>query len=267
MTSVRIPKDDAEAQLLVESDNENESPKRTAQQSSQFWPRDLIGVNMSAKMGTVAAERVSIRINFLRKVLGIVSFQLLLTIGICTAIYCTPGSKDFLKAQSWIVFPSLFVSIGLLIGLHVNAHEVPINYVLLAAFTSVQALTLGCIVVLFQVQVILEAAITTMLVVFGLFMYTLQSKKDFSVGYATSFSLLGCLLAASFVQIFVMSSAFNFILNVFGAGVFCVLLVLDLDAIMMRMSPEDYILACIALYMDIINLFVRILQILGEGSK
>lgn len=64
-----------------------------------------------------------------------------------------------------------------------------------------------------------------------------------------------------------MSSAFNFIINVFGAAVFCFLLVIDLDFIMNYMSPEDYILACVQIYLNIINLFIRILQILGEAQR
>lgn len=40
-----------------------------------------------------------------------------------------------------------------------------------------------------------------------------------------------------------------------------------LQMIMYKVSPEEYILATITLYMDIINLFLHILRILGAASK
>ncbi|MDK0809160.1 Bax inhibitor-1 family protein, partial [Clostridium perfringens] len=93
-----------------------------------------------------------------------------------------------------------------LVAMHFHAHNVPVNYVLLASFTTVQALTLGCVVALFELQVIIEAVLLTAVIVFSLFIYTLQSKRDFVKHYALGFSLLGVLLMASFLQIFLMSS-------------------------------------------------------------
>lgn len=53
----------------------------------------------------------------------------------------------------------------------------------------------------------------------------------------------------------------------FGAVLFSVYLVFDIDRIMHHTSPEDYIEACVSLYLDIINLFLRILQILNEVNR
>uniref|UniRef100_A0A1I7WPS0 Tetraspanin n=1 Tax=Heterorhabditis bacteriophora TaxID=37862 RepID=A0A1I7WPS0_HETBA len=102
--------------------------------------------------------------------------------------------------ESWVVFPSLLASLGLLIAMHFHAHSVPINYILLSSFTILQALTLGCVVALFELQVILEAALLTTVIVFSLFIYTLQSRRDFVKHYALGFSLTGILLLASVMQ-------------------------------------------------------------------
>ncbi|CAI4221705.1 unnamed protein product [Auanema sp. JU1783] len=97
MTSIRMhQRDDAEVGLL-ESDREDEDDVRT--QPNNLWPRDMIGRNLNAKMGTVASEKVSIRLGFLRKVFGILSFQIVLTTAICAALYATPGVQDFVKTQ------------------------------------------------------------------------------------------------------------------------------------------------------------------------
>lgn len=52
-----------------------------------------------------------------------------------------------------------------------------------------------------------------------------------------------------------------------GAVLFSVYLIFDMDRIMHHSSPEDYIDACISVYLDIINLFLRILQIIGEMNR
>lgn len=75
-----------------------------------MWPKDMIGRNLGAKMGTVASEKISIRMGtniwnpfirffisaFLRKVFGILSFQVVYTIAICVALYKTPGLQSFI---------------------------------------------------------------------------------------------------------------------------------------------------------------------------
>jgi len=52
-----------------------------------------------------------------------------------------------------------------------------------------------------------------------------------------------------------------------GAGLFCLFIVFDTHMIMKRISPEEYILAAINLYLDIINLFLEILRIMGESNR
>ncbi|CAJ0581739.1 unnamed protein product, partial [Mesorhabditis spiculigera] len=268
MASIRMPRDDEEALL---PDYEDAGNTRTAQptqaQRPHFWPKDIEGMNPDAKEGSVNSAHVHIRMAFLRKVFGILSFQIVLTTAICAAIYMTPGVKGFVQNNGWVLLMTLFGSIGLIIAMHIHARNVPTNYILLASFTVVQALTLGTLVSLFEVDVILEAALLTTVIVFSLFVYTLQSKKDFVKHYAIAYSFLGILLMASVFQIFFHSPAFNFFVNVGGAALFCLFLMIDLDLIMNHMNAEDYILACITLYMDVINLFIRILQLVAEAQR
>jgi protein lifeguard len=64
-----------------------------------------------------------------------------------------------------------------------------------------------------------------------------------------------------------MSPALNFFMSAAGAVLFSLYLVFDIDMLMHYHSPEDYIIACISIYMDIISLFLRILQILNELNR
>lgn len=49
-----------------------------------------------------------------------------------------------------------------------------------------------------------------------------------------------------------------------GAILFSLFLIFDTQMIMKKFSPEDYITATITLYLDIINIFINILRVMGE---
>ena len=53
----------------------------------------------------------------------------------------TPGVKEVVQGNSWMLFPAFLLSMGLLIALHVKRKETPINLILLAAFTVVEVIT------------------------------------------------------------------------------------------------------------------------------
>lgn len=63
-----------------------------------------------------------------------------------------------------------------------------------------------------------------------------------------------CLLCRNFYSLhtFTFTSAF---------------IIFDTQMIMTRVSPEDYIMATIQLYLDIINLFIEILRILNHANR
>jgi len=64
-----------------------------------------------------------------------------------------------------------------------------------------------------------------------------------------------------------MSPAINFFVSAAGAVLFSLYLIFDIDMLMHYHSEEDYIIACISIYMDIMGLFLRILQILNELNR
>ena len=77
-------------------------------------------------------------------------------------------------------------------------------------------------------------------------------------------SFLLVLITGQFMNAVFPSTSGDFLLSVFGAALFCVFIIVDTQLIMQRTSPEDYMLATVDLYMDILNLFLHILRILGE---
>ena len=83
------------------------------------------------------------------------------------------------QSKPLFLFPAFFLSIGLLIALHIKRKESPINLILLAAFTVVEAYTVGILVTFFDQIVIIQASFLTAAVVIGLTAFTFQVRPSF----------------------------------------------------------------------------------------
>lgn len=77
-----------------------------------------------------------------------------------------------------------------------------------------------------------------------------------------SFTFSALIIAFSLFQIFFFSQAAEFVISVGGALVFCGFILFDTHVLMHKLSPEEYILASINLYLDFVNLFIYMLRIL-----
>ncbi|KAH7975408.1 hypothetical protein HPB52_001399 [Rhipicephalus sanguineus] len=167
----------------------------------------------------------------------------------------------------WMVVGAFFMSMALLLALMVKRRETPTNYFLLMGFTIVQAFTVAVAVSFYDQMAVLQAFLLTLGVTGGLTLYTFQSKRDFSTWGAGLYAFLMVLLMGSLLQFFLTSSHLEFVLSLGGAVLFSFFIIFDTHMLMHRVSPEEYILATIELYLDIINLFLHILRIIGEARR
>lgn len=215
----------------------------------------------------VAGSHIYIRMGFLRKVYGLLSTQLLLTTlvsGVCAYV---PAVNDVIRGSPWVLLICFPLTIGLLIALHVKRHVVPLNLVLLAAFTVVEAVTVGAVVSMYQVASVVQALLLTFLITAGLTAYTFQTKRDFThMGSALCVGLV-CLLGVSILNLFLGLQGMDLLIAGAGAALFSLFIVFDTQMMMQRLSPEEYILATINLYLDIINLFLELLRIFGQRNN
>ncbi|CAH0557260.1 unnamed protein product [Brassicogethes aeneus] len=209
----------------------------------------------------------AIRLGFIRKVYGLLTMQLVLTVVIASIFMFTPQIKEYVHSNDWMMLVSFILSIGLLIGLHIKRRESPTNLILLAGFTVVQAYTVGVVVTYYSQAVVIQALVLTLVVLGGLTAYTFQTKHDFSAMHSGLFAGLCILIVGGFMQVFLQSSIFEIILSFGGALVFCLFIVFDTQMIIQNLSAEEYILATITLYLDIINLFIYILRILQQVNN
>jgi len=223
--------------------------------------------NDFAYNNNVAGASKAIRLGFMRKVYGLLGIQLSLTTIIAGALCFTPGVKEMVQANSWMLLPAFVLSFGLLIGLHLKRKQHPLNLILLAAFTVVEAYTVGVLVTFFDQAVVVQAFFLTAAVVCGLTAFTFQTKRDFSNMGAMLFTGLIVLICGGFIQMFVGGEVTETALAVGGALLFSGFIIFDTQMIMTRVNPEEYIVATIELYLDIINLFIEILKILEKVNR
>ncbi|KAL4227195.1 Transmembrane BAX inhibitor motif-containing protein 4 [Mactra antiquata] len=212
----------------------------------------------------VATAHVHIRLGFLRKVYSILTTQLLLTAIVGAIFMLNDGIKAFVQQNNWMLLIAFIGTLATLFPLMIKRQETPTNYILLGLFTLMEAYSVGVVVTMYDKMVVLEAVVLTLGVTVGLTMYTLQSKRDFSSWGASLFACLWILILASLLHMFFPAEFLDRAISVGGAILFSLFIVFDTHMMMHKLSAEEYILAAINLYLDILNLFLHILRILGD---
>ncbi|XP_012223413.1 protein lifeguard 4 [Linepithema humile] len=243
--------------LLVEEDVER-GGKEHAEHEIQ---------NDFAYRNNVHNADINIRMGFLRKVYGLLSIQLLMTVVVAAVFVMSSTVKLYVQQNPWTIGLAFFMTMGILIALMIKRRDHPANLILLSAFTLAQAYSIGVVVSMYDTTLVLEALFITLTVLLGLTAYTFQTKRDFSFLGFGLFLGLWCLLIGGLLQIFIQSSALELAISIGGALLFCLFIVFDTQAIMHNLSPEEYILATINIYLDIINLFLHILRALALSKQ
>jgi len=241
-----------------------------------------------------AIER-QVRMAFVRKVYTLLSTQLFLTVGVVVLfIYlsfptwtpCTPtieddgpceGMSQFgygLLTNAWVIWAAFVPLMVMICFLHTVKNRYPLNYFALLLFTAIESVVVAILCVMyfaagFGTQILLAFG-TTMGIFLALTLFTMQSKVDWG--------FLGPgLCAALFVMIFwswmtfwlvpYSSFAFSQMYSLFGAILFTGFIIYDTNNIMRHFGVDDWLIAAIELYLDVINLFLFLLQLLSGGGR
>ncbi|KAG2203923.1 hypothetical protein INT47_007506 [Mucor saturninus] len=212
---------------------------------------------------TVANSSKEVRLQFVRKVYSILAMQLFAT-SVMSAFYMfNAAARSWVQSNQWMLIVSMIGTLGVLFALFWKARSFPLNYGLLAIFTLLEAHAVGTIVTFYKQTIVLQALLITLGVFIGLTLFTLQSKWDFTGLGPFLYAGIWILLIAGIVQIFLpFSKGVQLALAVGGVIIFSGYILFDTYLIFNKYSPEDYIMASVSLYLDIINLFLRILEIL-----
>ncbi|NXD33439.1 LFG4 protein, partial [Copsychus sechellarum] len=235
--------------------------------AEQRYPRSSIEDDFNYG-SNVASASVHIRMAFLRKVYSILSIQVLLTTVTSAIFLYSTGVQAFVHERPALLLISGFGSLAVIVALTFYSRHHPVNLYLLFGFCSlIDRLLFLFVVSFYDVSIVLQAFILTTAVFLGLTAYTLQSKRDFSKFGAGLFTCLWILILSGILRLFFSCETIELVFAAAGALLFCGFIIYDTHLLMHKLSPEEYIVAAINLYLDIINLFLHLLRFLEAFNK
>jgi len=220
-------------------------------------------------------EDKAVRRGFIKRVYSILMVQLVITAVIISVFLFVDSVKGFVQQNRWFMWTSWGVALACVIVLaccQSVRRTFPHNFVVLGVFTLCEGCMLGTITSFYEVDAVLIAVGITAGVTLGLTLFAFQTKIDFTGCGAALFAMLIILIIASIILAFLPASKYKMIgLGAAGAVVFSLYLVYDTQLMMggkhkYSLSPEEYIFAALNIYLDVINLFMYILMIVG-GSR
>ncbi|KAF8871871.1 inhibitor of apoptosis-promoting Bax1-domain-containing protein [Gymnopilus junonius] len=202
---------------------------------------------------SVSESSPDIRNAFIRKVYTILRKSLIsaATTIVGGIISQSPDTIFWVQTHVWAFYVPMFatlINLGLLFW---KRHTHPWNLVLLSTFTLMEAFTLGVAVSFSRNTLVLQALLITSGVFLGLTLFTFQSKYDFSGMGPFLFGALMALLVAGLVGIFIpFGRTMDIIFALGGCLIFSGYVVYDTYLINKRLSPDEYIMASISLYLE-----------------
>jgi len=149
----------------------------------------------------------------------------------------------------------------------------PTNILFLAVFTGAQGFMLGSMCARFEADAIFIAVGITAGVTLGLTIFAFQTKIDFTTcGGMLCAMMMILFLAGIGLAIFGTSKWTMIAYGSAGALIFSLYIVYDTQLMMggkhkYALDPEEYIFAALNIYLDIVNLFMYILMIVGASSS
>ncbi|KAF9444774.1 hypothetical protein P691DRAFT_796042 [Macrolepiota fuliginosa MF-IS2] len=200
---------------------------------------------------SVSESSVEIRNAFVRKVYTILCELCVATCIVGGVISQSQQAIFWVQTHVWSFYVPLFgtlVNLGLL---YWKRHSPPWNFILLSTFTVMEAFTLGIVVAFYDNVLVLQALLITLGVFLGLTLFTLQSKYDFSGMGPFLFGALMALVMTGFVGIFLpFGRTMDLIFAIGGCLIFSGYVVYDTYTINRRLSPDEYIMGAISLYLE-----------------
>lgn len=213
-------------------------------------------------------EPPELRWAFIRRIYSILAVQMLITVAVAAFVVSVPSVSHFFVSSGaglgLYIFLILLPFI-VLCPLYYYYQRHPLNFILLGIFTVSISFAVGLTCAYTSGKVILESVILTAVVVVSLTLYTFWAAsrgRDFSFLGPFLFSAVIILMLFALIQVlFNLGKISTMIYGAVAAIIFCGYIIYDTDNLIKRYSYDEYIWAAVALYLDIINLFLSLLTL------
>jgi len=218
----------------------------------------------------------AVRRGFIRKVYSILMSQLVLTGAVIATFMFVDPVKAYVQTNMWVYYSSMAVMFVCLISMaccESVRRKFPTNFIFLGVFTLCEGVMLGTLSTFYDVDAVLIAVGITAGVTFALTIFAFQTKIDFTVCGGMLCAVLVIFMIAGIIMAFLPKTKWTMIgYGSVGALIFSLYIVYDTQLMMggkhkYSLSPEEYIFAALNLYLDIINLFMYLLMIVGAARS
>lgn len=178
------------------------------------------------------------------------------------------------RAIIWTAFIAEF-GIVLSISFAIRKISPAVAYILFFLYSAITGITLSSIFILFQIESIFKVFVVSALMFLGMSIYGAKTQSDLrSAGRYLTMALIGLVITGVFNLLF-KSPLVDWIINLVGVGVFIGLTAYDTQKLMnigMYSDGSDSfkkyeILGALELYLDFINIFLKMLSLFGKRRK
>jgi len=242
-------------------------------QQQQSGPEFLDGLNDTV-----------VRHGFIRKVFSILAAQLIVTtiLGGLTMNYGMALAKTNPALVMTVMCASIVISVGMMfvfICCPDTMRKSPRNYYLLMLFTVAESVMVGFVCTQYTTTSVIVCLAITALVTLGLILFACQTTYDFT-GMGPYLMCAVLVLMGMSMMMWMGSMmgvggdmrGFRLVYATCGALIFSMFIVYDTQLIVggkhakNQYSIDDYAMAAISLYIDIIQLFMMLLELFGDRN-
>ena len=223
-----------------------------------------LGSTATLMRGVTPASSVSVtdRLVFIKKVYSLLALSMVTA---AIGAYLGSGPLLLLVAPNMMLF--FILQFALIIFASFASRRPGLNMVALFSFTTVSGLTLGPLLYQVGPSIAAEAFALTAITFAGLSLYVVYSKKDFS--FMSGFLMTGLIVVivgGLLNMFFIQSGMMHFVMSGASVLLFSGFILYDTSNILRYYGTDEYVSATLALYLDILNLFIALLSILGIMS-
>jgi modulator of FtsH protease len=207
------------------------------------------------------------RATLVRRTYLLVFASILVTIGGAAFGLSQPGIMSAVAQHPFITLLCMFAPLILAMKFR---ESFPANLGLVFLFTFVEGLAISPLIFIYGQNnpgVVGQAAILTASAFGVLTLYAFVSRRDFSAWGSFFMVGLWVLIATSLINLFVQNATASLWIAGATVVVFSGLLVFDTWRLRNQFGPEDYVMAAVTIYLDLLNMFLAILNLLGGGRR
>jgi FtsH-binding integral membrane protein len=207
------------------------------------------------------------RATLVRRTYSLVFASILVTIGGTAFAMTQPSMMNAVLAHPWIMLACVFIP---LIGAQVTRNSFPQNIGFVFMFTFAEGLYVAPFIAAAEAAspgIASQAAILTFSAFGALTAYAFVSRRDFSGWWSFLVTGVVVLIVTMFLMSFTGSAAgFTWIASI-AVLLFSALLVFDTWRLRNVYGPDDYVMAAVNIYLDLLNMFLFVLSLLSGGKK